>query len=442
MVPHTQYAHSGELSLAYQVVGDGPIDLLFVPGWVSQVEHCWEDPALARFFEAVATFARLIVYDRRGTGLSASLSGPPSPEDELSDALTVLDAAGSERTAVLGYGAGGATAIKIAATHPERVGALVLYASLACMTAQDGYDWTHTRQERLESVAQTVELWGQGAQLAVFAPSVATDPRYLSWMSRMERLAASPGTIRAILESTVDIDVRDLLPTIRVPTLALHRRGDRAIDMRHSRYIAEHVPGARLIELEGEDNFPWLGDAESVLGEIEEFLTGGRSRSGPERALLTVMFTDIVDATSRARELGDGRWRDLLAAHDRAVREQLARFEGREVKTIGDSFLATFDGPPSRALRCARATVKAAAEIGIEIRIGMHTGECELIGDDVGGMAVHIAARVGAMAKAGEVLVSGTVWGTVAGAGYDFEFRGSHALKGVGTNWPLFVLRD
>jgi len=440
MVPRTQYTQIGELSIAYQVAGEGPIDVLFLPGWISQVEHCWEDPALARFFEAVAGFSRLILYDRRGTGLSASLTGPPTAEDELHDALAVLDAVGSERTAVLGYAAGGATAVSLAATRPERVGALVLYSAIACMTAREGYDWTHTREQRLAMVDETVARWGEGARLGTFAPSMADDPRYLQWMSRLERLAASPAMIRAVLESTLEVDVRDQLPTINVPTLILHRLGDRAIDVRHSRYIAEHVPRARLVEFPGDDNFPWLGDSEAILGEIEEFLTGGRSRSGPERELLTVMFTDIVDATARARAIGDGRWRDLLAGHDRLVREQLTRFGGREVKTIGDSFLATFDGPPSRALRCARAVTASMGELGIEIRVGLHTGECELIGDDVGGMAVHIAARVAAMAAAGEVLVSGTVWGTVAGAGLEFDYRGSHALKGVGTNWPLFVL--
>ncbi len=440
MAPRTQYARSGELSIAYQVVGDGPIDLLFVPGWISHVEHSWEEPALARFFERLSSFSRLILFDRRGTGLSDTLTGPPTREDELEDAIAVLDAAGSERTAILGWGAGGATSALLAARHPERVGALVMYAAIVSTTAAPDYDWTHTREQRDGFIDELVGSWGEGNRIAAFAPSMEGDQRFRGWLSRMERLAASPGTIRAIFEAASNVDVREVLPTIRVPTLVLHRDRDQAIDVRHSRYVAEKVPGARYVELRGIDSLPWVGDSSSLVDEIEEFLTGGRSRSEPERALLTVMFTDIVGATGHAARLGDSRWRDLLGAHDACVREQLSRFDGREVKTIGDSVLAVFDGVPSRGLRCAKTVVDAVHELGIEVRIGMHTGECELIGDDVGGMAVHIAARIGSMAKADEVLVSGTVYGTVVGAGFDFESRGMHTLKGVRGDWPIFAL--
>ena len=440
MAPRTQYARSGDLSIAYQVVGDGPIDLLFVPGWISQVEHSWEEPALARFFERLSTFSRLILFDRRGTGLSDTLTGPPTREDELEDAIAVLDAAGSERTAILAWAAGGATGALLTARHPERVGALVMYAAIVSTTAAPDYDWTHTREQRDGFIDELVGSWGEGNRIAAFAPSMDGDQRFRGWLSRMERLAASPGTIRAIFEAASNVDVREVLPTIRVPTLVLHRDRDQAIDVRHSRYVAEKVPGARYVELRGIDSLPWVGDSSSLVDEIEEFLTGGRSRSEPERALLTVMFTDIVGATGHAARLGDSRWRDLLAAHDACVREQLSRFDGREVKTIGDSVLAVFDGVPSRGLRCAKAVVDAVHELGIEVRIGMHTGECELIGDDVGGMAVHIAARISSMAKADEVLVSGTVYGTVVGAGFDFEGRGMHTLKGVRGDWPIFAL--
>jgi class 3 adenylate cyclase len=436
----TQYARSGDLSIAYQVIGDGPIDLLFIPGWISHVEHSWEEPALARFFERLSTFSRLILFDRRGTGLSDTLTGPPSPEDELADALAVLDAVGSERTAILAWAAGGATGALLTARHPERVGALVMYAAIVSTTSGADYDWTHTREQRMAFIDEMVASWGEGNRIAAFAPSMEGDPRFRAWLSRMERLAASPGTIRAIFEAASDVDVREVLPTIRVPTLVLHRDDDRAIDARHSHYVAANVPGARFVELRGIDSMPWIGDSQTVVEEIEEFLTGGRRGSEPERALLTVMFTDIVGATWHAARLGDSRWRDLLAAHDACVREQLARFDGREVKTIGDSVLAVFGSVPSRGLRCAKAVVDAVHELGIEVRIGMHTGECELIGDDVGGMAVHIAARIASMARADEVLVSGTVYGTVVGAGIDFESRGMHTLKGVTGDWPIFAL--
>jgi class 3 adenylate cyclase len=440
-LPTTQYARSGDLSIAYQVVGDGPIDLLFLPGWISQVEHSWEEPALARFFERLSSFSRLILFDRRGTGLSDTLTGPPTAEDELEDALAVLDAVGSERTAIMAWAAGGATGALLTARHPERVGALVMYAAMVSTTAATDYDWTHTSEQRKRFIDEMVANWGDGSRIATFAPSMDGDPRFKAWLSRMERLAASPGTIRAILEAAGSVDVRGALPTIRVPTLVMHRGEDQAIDIRHSHYVAANVPGARFVELRGIDTLPWIGDYQAVIDEIEEFLTGGRRGSEPQRALLTVMFTDIVGATGHAARLGDSRWRDLLHAHDACIREQLERFGGREVKTIGDSVLAVFDGVPSRGLRCGKAVVEAVHELGIDVRIGMHTGECELIGDDVGGMAVHIAARIASMAAADEVLVSGTVYGTVVGAGLDFEHRGMHTLKGVRGDWPIFVLR-
>jgi class 3 adenylate cyclase len=438
--PRTRYAKSGDASIAYQVAGEGSVDLIFLPGWISHVEHMWELPALRRFLEAMARFARLIVFDRRGTGLSERIGRAPTQEEELADALAVLDAAGSERVGVLSYALGGPTGLLLAAHHPERVSSLVAYASLARVSWAPDYDWALTREARAEIVEQLVTTWGEGRRMTTFAPSVGEDPAFIEWFARMERLSATPGAARTMSLASADVDVRAVLPTIRVPTLVVHRREDTLWDVRHSRYLAEHIPGARLVLLEGNDSFPFVGDADAVLAELEEFTTGGRSGGERERTLLTVLFTDIVGATATARELGDRRWRDVLAAHDEAVRRELRRHDGHEVKTIGDSFLATFSGAPSRALRCARAIVGATHELGVEVRVGVHTGECELIGEDVGGMAVHIGARVAALAGPGEVLASGTAYGTVVGSGLRFEEVGMRELKGVGGRWPIFRL--
>ncbi|HST55070.1 MAG TPA: adenylate/guanylate cyclase domain-containing protein [Solirubrobacteraceae bacterium] len=441
-VPTTRYARSGDATIAYQLAGDGPLDMLFLPGWISQVEQLWEAPALRRFLERLVVFSRLILFDRRGSGLSDSLGDAYSLEQEARDALAVLDAARSERAALLTYGLGGPVGALLAADRPERVGALIMYSSIARTSWAPDYDWAMAVEDRAEWTERTVAAWGEtdGPGLPVLAPSMAGDPALGTWFARLQRLAASPSEARILLNAATDLDVRATLPRIRVPALIMHRAQDSAWDPRHSRYLAENIPGARHVELEGADSLPFVGDSDAIVEEIEEFLTGGRRGGELARALLTVMFTDIVDATARAATLGDARWRDLLADHDAQVREQLARFGGREVKTVGDGFLVTFDGPPSRALRCALAITAAARELGVEIRVGVHTGECELIGDDVGGMAVHIAARVSALAGPGEVLVSGTVFGTVVGGPFGFEDRGFHELKGVPGRWPLFAL--
>jgi class 3 adenylate cyclase len=442
MAPVTRYAHSGDASIAYQAIGDGPLDLLFLPGWISQVEHLWELPALRRFLERLAAFSRVIVFDRRGGGLSDRVLGEYTLEQDAEDALAVLDAAGSERTALLTYSLGGPVGVMLAAGHPDRAGALIMYSSVARTSWAPDYDWALRSEERIEAAERGVDIWGEPGNpaIALFAPSMADDPALGAWFARLQRLAASPGEARAMARAAVDLDVREQLPRISVPTLIMHRRGELVWDLRHSRYLAEHIPGARYVELEGSDSFPFAGDMDAILEEIEEFLTGARNRGRLARALLTVMFTDIVDSTARAAGLGDGRWRDLLARHDDAIRKELDRFGGREVKTVGDGFLATFEGPPSRALRCALAITSEARELGVEVRIGMHTGECELIGEDVGGVAVHLASRVGGLAGPGEVLVSGTVFGTVVGGPFTFEDRGLHELKGVPGRWPLFQL--
>lgn len=443
MAPVTRYTSSRGASIAYQVTGEGRLDLVFMTGWISQVEHLWESTGLRRLLERLSVFGRLILFDRRGTGLSDGVGEPYTLEQEAQDALAVLDAAGSERAALFTYGLGGPVAAMLATQHPERVGALIMYASIARALWAPDYDWAMTREERAEWIDHAVDSWGATDHpgIPVMAPSMANDPALISWFARMQRLAASPGNARELLTAAADLDVRELLPQIHVPTLVMHRNGDTAWDPRHSRYIAERIPGARYVELEGTDSLPFLGDSDAIVEEIEQFLTGGRAGGEATRALLTVMFTDIVDATPRAAELGDSRWRDLLARHDEDLRKELRHFEGREVKTVGDGFLATFAGPPSRALRCALAITESARALGIEVRVGIHTGECELIGDDVGGMAVHIASRVSGLAGGGEVLVSGTVFGTVVGGPFGFEDRGFHELKGVPGRWPLFALR-
>jgi len=442
MVPTTRYARSGDATIAYQVAGEGALDLLFLPGWISQIEQLWDASAMRRFLERLAVFNRLILFDRRGSGLSDSVGEPYTLEQEARDALAVLDAVGSERAALLTYGLGGPVGALLAAEHPERVGALIMYASIARTSWAPDYDWAMTVEDRAQWTERTVATWGEtdGPGLAVLAPSMADDPALAAWYARLQRLAASPSQARILLNAAADLDVRDTLPRIRVPTLVMHRSRDNAWDPRHSRYLADHIPGARHVELEGVDSFPFIGDSDAIVEEIEEFLTGGRSGGELARALLTVMFTDIVDATACAARLGDGRWRDLLAEHDTRVREQLVRFGGREIKTVGDGFLVTFQGPPSRALRCSLEIIAVARELNIEVRIGVHTGECELIGEDVGGMAVHIASRVNGLAGPGEVLVSGTVFGTVVGGPFAFEDRGFHELKGVPGRWPLFAL--
>ncbi len=441
-IPATRYASSGNASIAYQVAGEGRLDLLFLPGWISQIEQLWEAPAVRRFLERLTSFGRVILFDSRGTGLSERVLEAYTLEQEAQDAIAVLDAAGSERTALFTYAVGGLVGAMLAAEHPERVGALIMYASLARTAWAPDYDWAMTSEQREELTARNNATWGEldNALMARLAPSMVGDPALTAWFARTQRLAASPREARTIARATADLDVRELLPRIHVPTLVMHRPREQVWDVRHSQYLAEHIPGARYVELDGIDSFPFLGDSDAVVEEIEEFLTGGRSGGERARALLTVMFTDIVDATARAARVGDGRWRDLLARHDQDVRKELVRFDGHEVKTVGDGFLATFSGPPSRALRCALAITAAAREVGIEVRIGVHTGECELIGDDVGGMAVHIASRVNGLAAPGEVLVSGTVFGTVVGGPFAFEDRGFHELKGVPGRWPLFAL--
>jgi pimeloyl-ACP methyl ester carboxylesterase len=440
-MPQTRYAQSDGASIAYQVLGDGPLDLVVVPGFATHIELQWESPPMVSFFERLAGFSRLILFDKRGTGLSDPVAEVPTLEQRAEDVRAVMDAVGSRRAAVLGISEGGPMSVLLAAAHPERVTALVLYGSMGRTTEASDYPWASSAEALRESTVEFIApYWGQDAQgmVELFAPSLADDPRTAEFVARMERSSASPAMVLKIFEMFLDIDVRAVLPTIHVPTLVLHRRGDRAVNRRAGEHLAAAIPGARYVELAGIDHLPWAGDSDAVIGEIEEFLTGVRSVPEPDRVLATVMFTDIVGSTAKAAELGDTRWRELLGSHLATVRAELANFRGREVKTLGDGFLATFDGP-ARAISCGQAITNAVRSLGIEVRIGIHCGEVELMGEDVGGIAVHIAARIGAIASAGEVLVSSTVKDLVAGSGIRFDDRGTAELKGIADEWRLFA---
>lgn len=436
MAPETCYANSGELHIAYQVTGDGPIDLVWVPGWISNIEHYWEEPSIARYFNRLASFSRLIMFDRRGTGLSDPVLHAPTLEEQMDDVVAVMDAAGSERAAIYAMLEGGAMAAMFAATHPERTGALVLYEAQPRMSWAPDYEWALKPEERR---ARLTEQWGDGSRIMMLAPSAAENPRLRRWFARLERLAASPGTAARMMMMNAQVDVRSVLPLIQAPTLVLHRAADTFIDIRHSRYLAERIPGARLLELPGSEALSFGFDDGLLLNSVEEFLTGTRRAEETERVLATVMFGDICDSTRLAADLGDRRWRDLLESVAHAVSGQLARFRGRAVKTMGDGFLATFDGP-ARAIRCAQAVRDVAREdFGVEVRAGLHTGEVEVIGDDVGGIAVHIASRILGMADPGEALVSGTVKDLVVGSELAFQDRGEHELRGVPGRWHLWA---
>jgi class 3 adenylate cyclase len=424
--------------IAYIVEGDAPVDLLWIPPWISQVEYLWSEASMAAILERLKRFARVITFDRRGSGLSDPLIGAPTIEEQMDDVLAVMDAAGTERTGIAATLEGGPMAAMFAATHPDRVSHLIMYATFARAVWAPGYEWAWPAEERNVKMKAGIENWGRGFVAGSVAESRMGDPRFMEWAGRLERLAASPATIARIFELIGEFDVREVLPSIRVPTLVMHRRDDTFIQVHHSRYLAEHIPGARYVELEGRDNMFAVGDTEAIMGEIEEFMTGTRLAREPDRMLATVLFTDIVDSTRRAADLGDSSWREVLERHDQLFRRELDFHRGREVKRTGDGFLATFDGP-ARAIRCAASITEAVAELGLELRAGLHTGELEVMSDDdLGGLAVHIAARVMGAAEAGEVLVSGTVKDLVVGSGIDFEDRGTHELRGVPGDWRLF----
>jgi class 3 adenylate cyclase len=437
MRPAARYAKSGDVHIAYVAMGEGPLDLVWVPTWISQCEHLFSEPTLETVGKRIGRFARIIAFDRRGAGLSDPMIGAPTLEEQMDDVLAVMEAVGSEGAAIFGTLEGGPLAALFAATYPDRVSSLILYATFARAAWAHDYDWTWRKEYRAERMAELVSHWGEGLTAGGIAPSRLADPKFVDWAARMERLAASPATIERIMELIGEFDVRRVLPSIRVPTLVMHRRDDTFIDFRHGEYIASKIPNARFVALEGSDNLFSIGDVDSFVGEVEEFLTGSRYQREPDRMLATVLFTDICDSTKRAADLGDAAWRQLLEQHDRLVRRALERHRGREVKRTGDGFLATFDGP-ARALRCASSIAEGVRSLGIEVRAGLHTGEVEVMNGDIGGLAVHIGARVMGAAGPSEVLVSSTVKDLVVGSGIAFAERGSHELKGVPGEWRLF----
>ena len=432
--PEIRYARSDDVYIAYQVLGHGPLDMVFVPGFISHLEHYWEAPPVVRFMQRLASFSRLILLDKRGTGLSDRVAGIPTLEQRMDDVRAVMDTVGSQRAVVFGISEGGPMSALFAATYPDRTSALIMYGAFPKFSY-----WIPTPEALNQLLTMIGQGWGTGVTLPLFAPNLTEDEPFKHWWARFERLGASPGAVSALMRMNSEINISPVLQAIHVPTLILHRTEDTNVDVEASRFMAERIPGAKYVELSGRDHAPVVGDADAILDEIEEFLTGTRLGAQPDRALLTVMFTDIVGSTDRAVDLGDRRWRDLLDTHQVVVRRELARHRGNEVNTTGDGFLATFDGP-ARAISCAVRIREELRQLGIEIRVGLHTGECELLGDDIGGVAVHIGARVEAKAMPGEVLVSSTVKDLVVGSGLQFEDRGTHTLKGIPDEWRLFAV--
>jgi len=402
-IPQTRYAKSGDVHIAHQVMGSGPLDLVLVVGFISHLDLAYENPPIVRFLERLSSFCRLIVFDKRRTGLSDRVSAMPTLEQRMDDVRAVMDALGSERAAIFGYSEGGPMSILFSATYAQRTSALILYASMARIAWSPDNPWGRTEEE-VQARARTIEeYWGEGKQLEWYAKSLVGNDEHRRWFARFERGAASPGAALALLQMNMQIDVRHVLPVISVPTLVLQRTRDPNIKVENGRYIAQHIQGAKYVEFPGEDHAPWAGDADTLCDEIQAFLTGVRHGPEPDRILATVLFTDIVDSTRRAAEIGDRAWKELLDQHHLMVRQQIERHRGREIKTTGDGFLATFDGP-ARAIRCGRAIADVLKSLNIQVRVGVHTGECELTREDIGGIAVHIGARVMAHAKPDEIL--------------------------------------
>lgn len=433
-LPSTRYAKSGNVHVAYQVFGEGEIDLVFFPGFVSNIETYWEEPSFAHWLNKLAGFARVITFDKRGTGLSDRVESLPTMDERMDDVRAVMDAAGSQKAAVFGLSEGGSLATLFAAHYPERCRALVLWGAFAKFSS-----WFAT-PEKLEKFFEYVEKdWGTGANLNAWAPSKKDDPVFRAWFARRERTAASPAAAIALMRMNSMIDISGILPYVHVPTLVIHRTQDPVVNVEGGRQLAKSIPNARLLEVPGIDHLPYLGDdSDQLTDEVAEFLTGVKPATGGDRILATVLLTDIVDSTKRAEAMGDRRWRELLDAHNAIIRRELTRFRGVEVKTTGDGFLATFDGP-GRAIHCSLSLIPAMRPLGIEIRAGLHTGEVEVGKNDVRGIAVHVAARVAAQAQAGECLVTRTVKDLVAGADIRFTEYGKRDLKGLAEPVDLFA---
>jgi class 3 adenylate cyclase len=434
MQPTTRYAKSGEVHVAYQVFGEGP-DVIMAPGFVSHIENYWDEPRVARWLHKLGSFCRVTIFDKRGTGLSDRVSNLPGLDERMDDIRAVMDAVGIERASQFGISEGGALAAIFAASHPERTESLVLYGAFARF-----FHWIPTDEGFNAFAGYIDEHWGTGASLPNFAPTKAADPTLQQWWGKFERLGASPSAAMALMKMNREIDITGILHTIQVPTLVLHVTGDTVVNVEGGRELAAGIPNARLVEFPGTDHLMFLDTSDAALAEIEQFLTGASSTPTLDRVLATVLLTDIVDSTYRAETMGDRAWRDLLNIHDKTVRHELNRFRGNEVKSLGDGFLATFDGP-ARAIHCARGIRNSLSKLGIPIRVGVHTGEVEFTDNDVRGIAVHIASRVASLAQANDVVASRTVKDLVAGSGIDFESFGIHRLKGMPEEWQLFRVR-
>jgi class 3 adenylate cyclase len=435
-----QYARSGDVHVAYQVVGDGPVDLVMAMGSFTNLEVLWELSEYRRVCENLGSFARLLLFDKRGMGLSDRVHFG-TLEERMDDIRAVMDAAGSESAALMGVSEGGPLSILFAATYPQRTRALILAGAEVKEERTDDWPWGEATREEIEEYLEPDELvarWGKGLNLEYFIPSRSGDEKLRAMLGRLQVQSATPTDAIAFMRMAFDIDVRDIVPSVKVPTLVIHRTGDRVCHVENGRFLARHIPGAKYVELAGEDHSIWTEGSDEIVSETREFLTGVREPAEPDRVVATVLFTDIVRSTERARELGDRAWRDLLDEHHAVVRRELERFRGREVDTAGDGFFATFDGP-ARAIRSGKAIVESVRGLGLEVRAGLHTGEVELAGDAVRGIAVHTGARVAGFAEPGEVLVSQTVKDLVAGSGIEFEERGTRELKGIPGEWRLYA---
>jgi class 3 adenylate cyclase len=438
--PEIRYARSGDVHVAYQVVGDGPVDIVCVEGSFTNRHVMWEEPSYRRYVERLASFARVILFDKRGMGLSDRVQAG-TLEERMDDVRAVMDATGSERAALTGASEGGPLAMLFAASFPERTVALLLCGAEVKEDTTADWPWgENTRAEFEESMATIEGRWSlRPESLSFFLPSRGDDPGLLDWWVRLKVQSASPAAAEAFMRMAHDIDVRHVVPAIHVPTLILHTVDDQVCHVENARFLARTIPNARYVELPGGDHMMWGAPADTALAEIREFLTGVREAPDPDRVLATVLFTDLVGSTERARELGDRRWRELLEAHHAAIRHELARFGGREIDTAGDGFLAAFDGP-ARAIRCAAAVIEAVTSLGLELRAGIHTGECEVVDGKLAGLAVHVGARVAAEASPGEVLVSSTVGDLIAGSGIELDDRGLFTLKGVDGERRLYAV--
>lgn len=439
--PETQYALSGDVNIAYQVIGDAPLDLVFVMGWVSHMEYFWREPSFARFLKRLASFSRLILFDKRGTGLSDRVPNHelPTLEQRMDDVRAVMEAVGSERAALVGVSEGGPMCSLFAATYPEKTLALVMIGTYAKRIRDDDYPWAPTSEQRQHFFEEMREQWGGPVGLEERAPSVAADPNFRDWWATYLRMGASPGAALALTQMNAQIDVRHVLPSIRVPSLVIHRTDDLCLKVEEGRYVAEQIPGSKYVEFPGRDHLPFVGDQDAILDEVEEFLTGVRHGLEPDTVLATVLFTTMVGAEEHEDRMGKDRWADLLRRLRNQISKEIQWFRGRELDMVDDRPLAVFDGP-ARAIRCAGAISEYASRLGIQMRAGLHTGECEMVDGKVGGMAVQVGMCVASEAAAGEVLVSSTVKDLVAGSGIEFENRGARTLCDVG-EWKLFSVR-